>query len=435
MHCWPGALPFSKMEVQMNKLWKLLTILTTTVAFLSAFSAMADTKTVKVAIIEPMSGPIAGTGKAWADQVVVAFNQINAEGGVLDGRSIEPILMDNAGSVEKTNELLQRAFDEGINYVVLGIGSNHALATSSFIQRQNKRNPDRPMLYFNTSGGAKDLTNDKCSYWHFRWGVGADMSASALVNAMKRDPNVKRIYQLDMAYSLGKSFNEEAKTLIEKNLPNTEIVGSDLIQPFGKVQDFTPYILKLKESNADTVVTSSFSVDFVRFYKAMVEAGLDVKVYSTYGTIPEHMAAITPEDVAIVPIISVADFNPNDNKSEKFSKVYKEYMDSYNGSFFAERDIWMAGMFKKALEMAGEDDALKVAKALEELTYETAVGVVEFRDSDHQFTFPFTIVELTGEGNFDYFVDGKTTGIGMKTVAILEPNEAMMPTTCKMERP
>ena len=32
--------------------------------------------------------------------------------------------------------------------------------------------------------------------------------------------------------------------MLRKNAPNIEVVGDELIQPFGKVQDFNPYIYK-----------------------------------------------------------------------------------------------------------------------------------------------------------------------------------------------
>ncbi len=404
-------------------------------AALFLLASVAHSQSIKMAVIEPMSGPLAGTGKPWADHLITAAEELNARGGVLGGRKIEIVALDNAGNVEKTNELLRRAYDEGIRYIVLGIGSNHALATTAFIERQNKRAPDSPMLFFNTSGGALALTNEQCSFWHFRWGVGADMSAAALVNAMSKDPSVKRIYQIDQAYALGQSFNEEAAKLIKARMPNAEIVGSDLIQPFGRVQDFTPYVLKLKQNNVDTVITSAFDVDLVRFYKAVAAAGLNVKFYTAYGTLPSHMAAFTPQEVKAVPLIAVTDLNPNDNPPAEIRRVYEAYMKKFSSSYFAERHVWLLDMFKTALEKAGGDNPLKVAQALEEITAATPVGPVKIRKDDHQFTFPFTVVQITDDAKEKYYVEGRTTGIGMKTLMKLSPEESMMPTTCKMQRP
>lgn len=404
------------------------------IALLIAAGA-ACAQTVRVALIDPLSGPVAGIGKPWADQVITATNALNARGGVLHGKQVELVVMDNTGNVEKTNELLKKAYDDGIRYVILGIGSNHALATSAFAERQNKRSPERPMLFFNTSGGATALTNENCSYWHYRWGIGADMYAAALTNAMAKDPSVKRIFQLDQAYSLGQAFNTSATQLIKERLPSATIVGSELIQPFGKVQDFAPYVLKLKQLNVDTVVTSAYDVDFVRFYKAVVGAGLKIKFYAAYGNISSHMIAVTPQDVAAVPIIALADLNPNDDVTPEMQRVYAAYATQFGGSYFAERMVWMMDMFKAALEKAGSDDPLKVARALEEVNAGKSVADASFRREDHQFEFPMKVVQVTADVPVKYFVDGKTAGLGMKTIAVLKPKESMMPTTCRMARP
>ncbi|WP_430397443.1 ABC transporter substrate-binding protein [Ferrovibrio sp.] len=389
---------------------------------------------VRMAVIEPLSGPVAGTGKPWVDHLLATVDELNQRGGVLGGRKIDVLALDNAGNVERTNEHLKRIVDEGIQYIVLGIGSNHALATVAFIERHNKRNPDKPLLFFNTSGGALALTNENCSFWHYRWGVGADMNAAVLVNAMSQDPTVKRIFQIDQAYALGQSFNEVAARLMKERLPNASVVGSELIQPFGKVQDFTPYIAKMKELNVDTVVTSSADVDFLRFYRAAVSAGMNFKIYATYGNIPAHMAALSPEDVKRIPIYSVTDY-ADANPGPEMQRVYKAYMDRFKGTFYGERHVWMLEMFRQALEMAGRDDARLVARNLETIQLDTPQGRLTMRKDDHQFTFPLAIVELTGDVPNKFMVEGRTTGLGQRAKAILKPMDAMMSTTCKMERP
>lgn len=396
---------------------------------------VAQAQSVKAAVIEPLTGPVAGTGEPWANQLLVAVDVLNAKGGFFGGHKLELQKYDNGGNVERTNEILKRVYDQGIRYVFLGIGSNNALAAAAFVERQNRRNPESPMLFFNTSGGATELTNEKCSYWQFRWAVGVDMSASALVRAMTNDASVKRIYQFDAAYAAGKSFNESAATLIKQRLPAAVIVGSDLIQPFGKVQDFTPFVLKLKQLRADTILTSTFDADFLRFYKAVVSSGLRVKVYTPYGALPGHLSSITPEEARAVPVLSVTDFNPGDSVPPEFKAVYDEYRKTFGGTYFAERNIWMLTLISRAFQAAGSDDPRKVARALEHVTIDTPAGVARIRPLDHQFTFPLTIVQIVADPPNRFFVDGKTTGVGLKTVARLKPDDSMMPTRCSMERP
>ena len=61
-----------------------------------------------------------------------------------------------------------------------------------------------------------------------------------------------------------------------------EIVGDELIQPFGKVQDFTPYIAKIKASGADTILTGNWGPDMIRFVKGAVSSGLDARSSSQF---------------------------------------------------------------------------------------------------------------------------------------------------------
>ena len=419
----------------MKAFWSAFCVALLATGIVFAGGSIASAQAVKMAVIEPLSGPLAGTGKPWVDHFLVSVDDLNARGGVLGGRKLEVTVLDNAGNVEKTNELLRRAYDDGIRYVVMGIGSNLVLAANSFIDRQNKRNPDSPMLLFNTSGGAMALTNDQCTFWHYRWGIGADMSAAALVKAIAQDPSVKRIYQMDQAYALGQSFNEEAAKLLKEKLPNVVVVGSDLIQPFGRVQDFTPYVLKLKQNDVDTVLSSAFDVDLVRFYKAVAAAGLKVKFYTVYSTTPPHMSTFTPQETAAVPLFAINDYNPDENTPADILRVHDAYKKKSGSTYFAERHIWMLDMFKAALEKAGSDNPLKVARALEDVVTQTPSGTVHIRKDDHQFAFPLTIVQITGEAKNKYYVEGNTTGIGMKTVRVLSPSYSLMPTTCKMQRP
>jgi branched-chain amino acid transport system substrate-binding protein len=37
------------------------------------------------------------------------------------------------------------------------------------VTKHNERNPGKEVLYLNYAAVDPDLTNSKCSYWHFRW--------------------------------------------------------------------------------------------------------------------------------------------------------------------------------------------------------------------------------------------------------------------------
>src|SRR5579871_459876 len=70
-------------------------------AALVAGSASADEPSVKVGAIEDLTGPTARYGVAIKNGFELAAEQINAKGGVLQGRKIEMLFEDAAGQKDQ----------------------------------------------------------------------------------------------------------------------------------------------------------------------------------------------------------------------------------------------------------------------------------------------------------------------------------------------
>ena len=126
------------------------------------------------------------------------------------------------------------------------------------------------------------LTNDKCSFWHFRWDAGSDIKMEALTNYMKGVPSIKKVYLINQDYSFGQSVRADARKMLAAKRPDIEIVGDEL-HPLLKVTDFSPYIAKIKASGADTVVTGNWGQDIALLLKAAADAGLKVNWYTYYA--------------------------------------------------------------------------------------------------------------------------------------------------------
>ncbi len=110
-------------------------------AALPAAPAWAAEDDIKIGLIEPLSGPIAAVGQDALNSFQFAAEQVNAQGGVLGGRHLVVVGLDNAMKAEKTTEQLKRAVDTGLRYIIQGVGSNHALNIIKFVNKHNKRNP------------------------------------------------------------------------------------------------------------------------------------------------------------------------------------------------------------------------------------------------------------------------------------------------------
>ncbi|MBU6438251.1 MAG: ABC transporter substrate-binding protein, partial [Betaproteobacteria bacterium] len=229
----------------------------------SAFAQKGET--VKIGFIDPLSGPFANVGqnqlRGWqftADK----FNEKNAA-----GVKFEIVPFDNKGSPQESLAVLKAAIDQGIHYVVQGNGSGAAGAISDAVTKYNERNPGKEVVYLNYAAVDPDLTNSKCSYWHFRLDADTSMKMEALTSYMKDQPDIKKVYLINQNYAHGQQVSRYFKDIIARKRPDIQIVGDDL-HPLGQVKDFAPYIAKIKASGADTVVTGSWGQDLTLLVKA-----------------------------------------------------------------------------------------------------------------------------------------------------------------------
>src|SRR5258708_30059653 len=67
--------------------------------------------------------------------------------------------------------------------------------------------------------------------------------------------------------------------MLTKKRPDIEIVADDL-HPLGKVKDFSPYIAKIKASDAQAVITGNWGADFTLLIKSSKDSGLGVTFYT-----------------------------------------------------------------------------------------------------------------------------------------------------------
>jgi len=390
-----------------------------------AGSAGAD---VKIAFIDPLSGGAASTGILAQKTHQFYIDAINAAGG-LNGEKLELLSYDNKVNPQESLIQLKRAIDEGARYIVQGNGSAVALAISDAVQKHNERNPGKEVVYLNYAAIDPALTNDKCTFWHFRFDADADMKMSAMTDVIARDAKVKRVYLINQDYSFGKAVAAAARKMLGEKRPDVTIVGDEL-HPLQKVNDFSPYVAKIKAAGADTVITGNWSNDMVLLIKAGKDAGLKVEWETYYGGSPGTVTAVG--EAGVDTLKQVSEWHRNaapelDGSVAAFSKRFPGKENEY--AYWRAKTMWE--MFAAAAKKAQSNDPVKVARALEGLKMPTSLGEVEMRADNHQLLQPLYVSTL--ERNMKY--DSEGTGLGWRTDAKVDGKATALPTTCKMERP
>ncbi len=392
---------------------------------LFAGTATAD---VKIAFIDPLSGGAASTGILAQKTHQFYIDAINAGGGI-NGEKIELLSYDNKVNPQESLIQLKKAIDEGARFVVQGNGSSVALAITDAVQKHNERNPGKEVVFLNYAAVDPALTNEKCTFWHFRFDADADMKMAAMTDTIAKDAKVKRVYLINQDYSFGKAVAAAANKMLAEKRADIKVVGDEL-HPLQKVNDFSPYVAKIKASGADTVITGNWSNDMVLLIKAGKDAGLKVAWDTYYGGSPGTVTAIG--EAGVDTLKQVSEWHRNampelDASVAAFTKRYPGKENEY--AYWRAKTMWE--MFAVAAKKAQSNDPSKIAKALEGMKMSTSLGEVEMRADNHQILQPLYVSTLSKNVKYD----SEESGFGWKTDAKVEGKATALPTTCKMERP
>ncbi|MNQ46842.1 Leucine-, isoleucine-, valine-, threonine-, and alanine-binding protein precursor [compost metagenome] len=405
-----------------------LKIATAAVLAASATGALAQKgETVKIAWLDPLSGLMAAVGTNQLKTFQFLAEEFNKKN--VAGVKFEVIGIDNKLSPQETTAALRSAMDQGARYVVQGNGSGPALAIMDALEKHNARNPGKEVVYFNYAAVDPDLTNSKCSYWHFRLDADTSMKMEALTTWMKDQADIKKVYILGQNYSHGQQVSKFAKDNLKTKRPDIQIVGDDL-HPLAQVRDFSPYIAKIKASGADTVITGNWGSDLSLLIKAANDSGLDVKFLTYYAPGAGTPTAMGATSAGKVYTVAYAHYNMG-GEIQRLLTGYKKKM---NDDLTQSSIYHTFALLDAAFVQTKSTDPVKVAAALEGMKIKSFNGEVEMRKADHQLQQGLYISRWE-KASAKYPYDAENTGYTNVPVKYYESYVASTPTTCQMKRP
>lgn len=392
---------------------------------------------VKLALVEGLSGAFANTGEAVYRNLVWAVERVNQRGGVRTPQGPRRLVLerfDSKGQAEEALAALRSAIDGGAQVVLQGNSSAAAAALVDAINKHNEREPQRRVLFLNYSAVDPALTNEKCSFWHFRFDAHADMRMAALMQVLKDDREVRSAYLIGQDYSFGQAVLREAKRQLGAQRPDVQLVGDEL-HPLGRIKDFLPYATKIKASGAQAVITGNWGNDLTLLVKAAREVGYEGKFYTFYGNALGAPAAIG--EAGIGKVIAVADWLPNvpTAASETFYQSFRQRFPRPADDYVHLRMQLMVEALAQAIEKAGSSEPLAVAHALETVRVSLAGQAGTMRAADHQFQQPLVVGMMDRVGAPGVTFDVEGSGYGFRVVKTLAPAQAEMPHACRMVRP
>lgn len=392
---------------------------------LTAGAARAD-ETVKIALIDPMSGAFAATGQLGEQHFRFAIDRVNAAQAAGPGRKLELVVLDNEVSPEKSLTLLRKAIDDGVHYITQGNGSSVAFALTDAIAKANKRDPARAAMFLNYAAVDPALTNDKCNWWHFRFDADSDMKMRALSTYLLTRTDLHKVYVFNQDYSFGQSVERGAVQMLKGKRADLDIVGTERV-PLGKVKDFAPYIQKMQAAGADAVVTGNWGADLSLLVKAANDAGFKGTFFTYYLGSTEIISAVGQAGKGDA---QISEWHANVD-APAIETMGAAFEAKYHQAFYYWRVENMIDMVAAAMKQTNSSDPVAVGKALAGMKHMTPLGEDTMRADNHQLLQPMFISVLEPGMKHEF----PEVNMGFKTIARIEPEQTRMDTTCALANP
>jgi len=385
-------------------------------------------QTVKIALIEGLSGAFGNVGQNQLKSYQFVAERLSGANNPA-GVKFEFTAFDNKGSPQATLDQLKAATDQGFRYVTQGNSSAVAGALSDAVSKFNERNPGKEVIYINYAAVDPALTNERCSFWHFRIDADTSMKMEALTSFMVDQPKVKNVYLINQNYAHGQQVAKYFKEGIARKRPDVKIVGEDL-HPIAQVKDFSPYVAKIKAAGADAVVTGNWGTDMTLLVKALNDAGMKLPLYAYYAGVSGTPTALAQAKDMNVSQVAIS----HSNFTGELRNLRNEFKAKFNDDYYTFQTHLAVSMLAQGMANAKSTDPVKVAAAMEGMTFKGISGEATMRKADHQLQQHLYISKWTKATKADPYSE-ENTGYNFAVVKKIEPYVSSTPTSCQMKRP
>lgn len=360
----------------------------------------AEEDTVKIGILHSLSGTMAISETSLRDVVLMAVDEINADGGVL-GRQIEPVVVDPASNwplfAEKAKELIAE------KDVAVTFGCWTSVSRKSCLPVFEEYNA---LLFYPVQ-----YEGEEQSLNVFYTGASPNQQLVPAAEYMMNEYASKKFYLLGTDYVFPRTANKVLKAYLKSvGVPDENIIEE--YTPFHH-QDYQTIVGNIKKfaAGGDACVLSTINGDSnVPFYREFANQGLTAEdcPIMAFSVAEDELRAMD-----VPPLVGhLAAWNyfqsikSADNK--QFVKNFKAYCKKNNlpgGASRVTDDPIEAAYFgvyawKAAAEKAGSFDVDKVREAVYGLEFDAPGGAKKMHPNNQHTLKPVYIGEIKKNGQF-----------------------------------
>ncbi len=361
---------------------------------------------VKIGFIDPITGSLSALAVSEVEAAKWTVEQLNKKGGIL-GRPVELLVEDSANDtgtgVQKAHKLIERDkvdmimgdVNSGIAYAIMGVTS------------------EKKVFHIVPGGHTDPITGKDCKWNTFRTCNTTAMDAAAVTEQLVKRFG-KKWYFITPDYAYGKTLQEN----FVKNLKKLGGTFEGDMLPIAN-SDFSASLIKAKAFKPNVLLNNMGGAAQINCMKQFVQFGM-AKEMALGGALFEV------ESVRSVPKEAqtgwwVMEWYWNQPNVPQV-KAFVDAISPAIGNKKPTARHWMAYVSVMSAKLAAEKakslEAVKMAKAMEDLELPTEVSLspnkVRFRAGDHQLMSDLFVGQmhpLGPAGTDDYFkVEEVVTG-------------------------
>ncbi|WP_199084902.1 ABC transporter substrate-binding protein [Bosea sp. ASV33] len=342
----------------------------------------AQTKTLKIGILQPVTGALAYDGQQGQIGAEAAIKAINDAGGIksMGGAKLEMVFGDARSTPEGGTAEVERMQAEGVVGIVGGFASPICLAASQAAARY-----DLPYI---VDVGVADSIVTRGLKNTFRFGPGFGMvTKTALANLAKLNEESGKPAKTVVLVHEDGLFGSGLAKLMQAELPKLGFEILDTIAHPTPARDMSNIALQIRSKNPDLVIPSSYYGEFALLARTMQQQRIKPKgIYAVLNGAASNYRFVKEFNEAAQ---FVMDCNHWHDPRKPVAEALRKQVEA-SGKFWTYNiplNYSCVGLLADAIERAGSTDKAKVTEALAASTYAGHImpyGPTKFVDGQNQ---------------------------------------------------
>ena len=318
----------------------------------------AQAAPVKVGLIHPVTGALAGAGGRCRAGGLMAIEDINAAGGIksMGGAKLEAILGDAQGRPEIATQLVDQMAEAGAAGFTGCFASALGLAATQAAAKYN--------IPFSIDSGIADAITTrglKNTFRFFPNNSTATADAMAALDALNKAAGSPA--KTAVIVHEDSEFGTNSVRLQAAMLPSIGIEVKALLPHATPTRDFTNIVLRIKAEKPDIVLISNYENEYVLLARTLVQQRVElVSTFSISGGGFNLKFAKEAPTVAE----NMIDFNHWHNPKDPRSVAFRKRVEAASGFYSWEHPFgyFAVKLLADAWERAGSADKEKAIAAL-----------------------------------------------------------------------